>query len=137
FERAKDGAVKDPLRALVKQTIRALKAGELHGFWKEATKNAEDARAAEAFGPLTKEAILAKPEGALLELLLRVVRDRGRRAVQSGRLANAEAYERSLNVRWQRLLVVNALEALVADAGIGALFGAPGARAMEREDVTV
>src|SRR5205823_5373140 len=37
----------------------------------------------------------------------------------------------------QRLLVVNALEALVADAGIGALFGAPGARAMEREDVTV
>lgn len=135
-EHAKEGPLKVPVRTLVKRAIHALKAGELQAFWKESERNLEAAHDAEIFGPLTKEAILGKAPGTLVEFMLRVVFERGRRAVRSGRLANSEAYDRCLNVRWQRLLVVNALEMLIADAGVGALFGGPGARAMEREDVT-
>jgi hypothetical protein len=135
-ERAKPGPLKDPIRALVKTAVQALKAKQLHSFWTESDRSFEAVRDAEVYGALTKEAILARPPGELVEFMMRVVRERGRRAVKSGRLVNTEAYERSLNARWRRMLVVHALEMLVADDGVRALFGPPGDRAMDREDVT-
>jgi hypothetical protein len=135
-ERTKPGAVKNQLRALVKRTIQALKAGELLEFWKANDREAEVSHDAEVFGPLTKEKILGQKSGELVAFLLRLVHERGRRAVASGRLPTAEAYDRCLSARWQRLFAVNALDMLVGDAGVAALFGAPGARAMEREEVT-
>lgn len=45
-----------------------------------------------------------------LAFLLRVVQERGRRAIASGRVPTAEAYEGCLSARWQRLHAVNALE---------------------------
>jgi len=135
-ERATGGAVKDPLRDLVKRAVKALKAGELLEFWKQSARNAEAAHDAEVFGPLTKEKILAQPEGDVVAFLLRLVQARGRRAIASGRVPTAEAFERCMSARWQRLLAVNALEMLVGDDGVAALFGAPGGRAMEREEVT-
>jgi hypothetical protein len=135
-ERATGNALKDPLRELVKRAVKALKAGELLEFWKQSARNAEAAHDAEVFGPLTKEKILAQPEGKLVAFLLRLVQERGRRAIASGRVPTAEAFERCMSARWQRLLAVNSLEMLVADDGVAALFGAPGGRAMEREEVT-
>ena len=136
-ETAKPEGLKDPLRALVKRAVQALKAGELHEFWKQTVSNAEATHDAAVFGPLTKEKILTQPAGELLEFLLRVVHGRGRRAVASARVPTSEAYERCLSARWQRILAVNALEMLVRDAGVAGLFGAPGSRAMEREEVTL
>lgn len=135
-ERASGGTLKDPLRDLVKRAIKALKAGELLEFWKQSARSAEATHDAEVFGALTKDKMLAQPEGELVAFMLRLVRDRGRRAIASGRVPNAEAFERCMSARWQRLLAVNALEMLVADAGVAGLFGAPGGRAMEREEVT-
>ncbi|MBX3188890.1 MAG: hypothetical protein KF819_17860 [Labilithrix sp.] len=135
-ERTKPDGVKSGLKAIVKRSVQALKAGELIAFWKESVRNAEAAHDAEVYGPLTKEKILGQPQGEVVAFLLRVIHERGRRAVLSGRLPNADAYEHSLSARWQRLVAVNALEMLVADAGVSALFGAPGDRAMEREEVT-
>jgi hypothetical protein len=135
-ERAKADAVKDKLRTLTKRTIQALKAGELLEFWKQSVRTAEAAHDAEIFGPLTKERILGQPEGELVAFLLRVVQERGRRAIASGRVRTAEAYEGCLSARWQRLHAVSALEMVVRDAGVTGLFGAPGDRAMEREEVT-
>lgn len=133
---AANAPLKDAMRALVKRTVGALKTSELHAFWKASDRDSEAAHDAEVYGPLTKEAILSRPSGKLVDFMMRVVRERGRRAVRSGRLANTDAYERSLSTRWRRLLVVSALETLVADDGVKALFGPPGDRAMDREDVT-
>jgi hypothetical protein len=135
-ERAAGSSLKEPIRELVKRAVKALKAGELHEFWKQSARNAEVAHDAEVFGPLTKEKILARPEGELVAFLLRLVHERGRRAIASGRVPTAEAFERCMSARWQRLLAVNSLEMLVGDGGVAALFGAPGGRAMEREEVT-
>jgi hypothetical protein len=135
-ERAKSGALKEPLRNLVKAAVKALKAGELLEFWKQSTQRAAATHDADVFGPLTKEKILGQPPGEVAAFLLRVVRERARRAVAAGRVPTAEAYESCMSARWQRFLAVNSLEMLVADAGIAGLFGAPGARAMEREEVT-
>jgi hypothetical protein len=135
-ERAAGSSLKDPIRELVKRTVKALKAGELLEFWKQSAHNAEVAHDAEVFGPLTKEKILERPEGELVAFLLRLVQERGRRAIASGRVPTSEAFERCMSARWQRLLAVNALEMLVRDDGVAALFGAPGGRAMEREEVT-
>jgi hypothetical protein len=135
-ERTKADEVKLPLRTLVKRAVQALKSGELNEFFKQSSRNAQAAHDAEVFGPLTKERILGQPQGELVEFLLHTVRARGRRAVVSGRLATSDAYDRCLSARWQRLFAVNALEMLVRDAGVAALFGAPGDRAMEREEVT-
>jgi len=128
--------LKDAMRALVKRTVAALKGSELHAFWGATDRQSEEAHDAEVFGPLTKEAILARPQGKLVEFLMRVVRERGRRAVRSGRLPNVDAYERSLGTRLRRMVVVHALETLVGDDGVSALFGPPSDRAMDREDVT-
>jgi hypothetical protein len=128
--------LKDAMRALVKRTVAALKAKELHAFWKANDRDSEAAHDTEVFGPLTKDAILARPQGDLVEFILRIVRERGRRAVRSGRLPSVDAFERSLGTRLRRLVVVHALEALIADDGVSALFGPPGDRAMDREDVT-
>jgi hypothetical protein len=127
--------VRDHLKTIVKRTIAALRAGELHEFWKASLRNAEAAHDEAVFGRLSREKIVGQPPGELVPYLLRVVRERGRRAVQAGRFARADAYDRSLNQRWQRLFAVSALESLVADAGIVALFGAPGVRAMEPDEV--
>jgi len=135
-ERAKGDAVKDPLRTLVKRAIHALKAGELLEFWKQSVRTGDAAHDTEVFGALTKEKILGQKQGELVAFLLRLVHSRGRRAVLSGRLPMAEAYDRSMSARWQRLFAVNALEMLIADAGVSGLFGAPGDRAMQREEVT-
>ncbi len=136
-EQAAAGApLKDGMRALVKRTVAALKASELHAFWKATDRDSEATHDAEVFGPLTKDAILARPRGELVEFMMRILRERGRRAVRSGRLPNVDAYERSLGTRLRRLVVVHALETLVADDGVSALFGPPGDRAMDREDVT-
>jgi hypothetical protein len=135
-ERVKGDDVKTALRTIVKRTVHALKTGKLNGFWKESVSKTTAARDAAVFGALTKEKILGQPPGELVPFLLRVVRDRGRRAVASGRLPSSEAFDRSLSARWQRLLAVKQLEMLVGDDGIAALFAAPGARPMEREEVT-
>lgn len=135
-ERAATTGVKDRLRELVKRSVKALKAGELQEFWKQTVSSANAAHDAAVFGPLTKEKLLEQPEGELVAFMLRLVRARGRRAIVVGRVQTPEAFERCMSARWQRLLAVNALEMLVADAGVAALFGAPGGRAMEREEVT-
>lgn len=135
-ERATSTDLKDRLRDVVKRSVKALKAGELRDFWKQTLSNANALHDAAVFGPLTKEKILGQPEGELVAFLLRLVAERGRRAIALGRVPTREAFERCMSTRWQRLLAVNALEMLVADAGVAALFGAPGGRAMEREEVT-
>ncbi len=135
-EKVKDDDPKVALRTIVKRVVHALKTGKLTQFYKESLSKMSAVRDAELFGALTKEKILAQPEGELVPFMLKVVRERGRRAVSAGRLPHAEAYDRSLSARWQRLLAVNALASLVADDGIGVLFAAPGARPMEREEVT-
>ena len=135
-ERASGEAVKDSLRKLVKRAIHALKDGQLLEFWKQSDSSGEAEHDNEVFGPLTKEKILGQKQGEVVDFLLRLVHARGRRAVASGRLPKAEAYDRCLSARWQRLFAVTALEMLVRDAGVAALFGAPGDRAMEREEVT-
>lgn len=136
-EHAKKGdSLKEPLRALVKSTVKALKAGELHEFWKQSTARAKTTHDSDVYGPLTKEKILGQPAGEVAAFMLRVVRERGRRAAAAGRVPTSDAYERCLSARWQRFLAVNALEAVVADAGVAGLFVAPGARPMEREEVT-
>ncbi|HEY8077819.1 MAG TPA: hypothetical protein VIF62_27020 [Labilithrix sp.] len=131
-----DRPLKDAMRALVKRAVAALKASELHAFWGATERDRETAHDTEVFGPLTKDAILARPKGDLVPFIMRVVRERGRRAVKSGRLPNVDAYERSLGTRLRRMLVVHTLESLVADGGVHALFGPPSERAMDREDVT-
>jgi hypothetical protein len=135
-ERVKNDDVKTSLRTIVKRSVNALKTGKLNGFWKESVSKTAAAHDAAVFGALTKEKILGQPPGELVPFLLRVVRDRGRRAVKMGRLPSSEAFDRSLSARWQRLLAVKQLEMLVGDDGIAALFAAPGARPMEREEVT-
>jgi hypothetical protein len=94
-ERAKGDSVdalKTALRDAVKRAVKALKSGEL-----------------------------GQPSGELVAFMLRAVQGRARRAVASGRVPNAEAYGRCSSARWQRVLAVHVLEALVADAGVGAL----------------
>jgi hypothetical protein len=135
-EKVKEEDPKVGLRTVVKRAVHALKTGKLNAFYKESLSKMTAVRDAALFGALTKEKILGQPEGELVAFMLKLVRERGRRAVIAGRLPNAEAYERSLSARWQRLLAVNALESIVADDGIGVLFAAPGARPMEREEVT-
>jgi hypothetical protein len=138
-ERAKGDsadALKTALREAVKRAVKALKSGELNEFWKQSVRSADAANDAAVFGPLTVEKMEGQPSGELVAFMLRAVQGRARRAVASGRVPNAEAYGRCLSARWQRLLAVHVLEALVADAGVGALFGAPDHRAMEREEVT-
>ena len=136
IERGASSAVKDRIRELVKRSVKALKAGELQEFWKQTVSSANAAHDAAVFGALTKEKIVDQAEGELVEFMLRLVRARGRRAIAAGRVPSPEAFERCMSARWQRLLAVNALEMLVADAGVAGLFGAPGGRAMEREEVT-
>lgn len=134
-ERGPAAKLKDLLRSIVKRSIHALRAGELADFWRQSMRNAEAAHDEAVFGALTKDKILSQPPGEVVAFLLSVVEERGRRAVRAGRFARADAYDRSLNARWQRLFAVNALEMLVADAGIASIFGAPGVRAMEPEEV--
>jgi hypothetical protein len=135
-ERAKEDGAKSGIRSVVKQTVQALKTGQLHAFWQQSDRHMVAAHDEAVFGALTKEKILGQPEGELVAFMLRAVRERGRRAVRSGRLATSDAYDHSLSARWQRLLAVSSLEAVIADDGVAALFAAAGARPMEREEVT-
>ncbi len=136
-ERAAGGNAKDPLRTLVKRVVKAPKDGAIDEFWRQNAQRAAITHDEEVFGALTKERIMSYPSGELVAFLLSVVRARGRRAVAFGRLPNTETFEASLGARWQRLLAVDALEMLVRDAGIAALFGAPGDRALPREEVVM
>lgn len=136
-ERAQTASVKEPLRDLVKRVVKARKAGDLDAFWKESVRQAELTQGEAIFGPLTKEKILGQPRGEVVDFLLRVIHGRGRRAVARGRLPNRESFERSLSNRWQRLMAVELLDGLVRDAGLGALFAAPGERALQREEVVL
>ncbi|MBS2017938.1 MAG: hypothetical protein JST00_33995 [Deltaproteobacteria bacterium] len=136
-ERAQPASVKEPLRDLVKRVVKARKAGELDAFWKENVRQAELTQGEAIFGPLTREKILGQPRGEVVDFLLRVIHGRGRRAVARGRLPNRESFERSLSNRWQRLMAVELLDGLVRDAGLGALFAAPGERALQREEVVL
>lgn len=135
--RTKAGVVKEPLRDLVKQVVKARKAGELDAFWKENARQAELTQGEAIFGALTKDKILGQPSGEVVDFLLRVIHGRGRRAVARGRLPNRESFERSLSTRWQRLMAVELLDGLVRDAGLGALFAPAGDRALQREEVVL